>query len=331
MIAPATNNLRLWERHCVTPPAATKSFKKGGWQGTDINPAYRLRCLTELFGPQGTGWGWTIHERWREDWPSRVKDGDQWVDYMAPCAFVMLSLWYIEGGERKECSPQIGGTECDLAPDEVWKMSITDAIGKCCLALGIAADVYLGQFDGKYRDGHGERRESKTRPSLPACPKCNKPDSIIAGKAEYGAGLLCYKAKGGCGHSWETPEHPFNEHHKGKKSNGSPPADDPFTSSEGSLFDSLHDAARAVKDGKALGIFLTKAMKAFHEKQITAPQFATLTGSTVANIQTDKGLNWLGKWIADARVGMSTEDAKCFDDVEALIQAKVEQLAGAAA
>jgi hypothetical protein len=191
-------------------------------------------------------------------------------------------------------------------------------------ALGMASEA-----DDDANSANGNQATTAPRKQLPICPECHKPGSTIIGKAEYGGGLVCYKD--GCKHKWETAEYPFNENHKGNgKAKKAEPADDgPFTSSEGSLFDSLHDAARAVKDGKALGIFLTKAMKAYHEKQITAAQFATLTGSTVANIQTDKGLNWLGKWIADTRVGMSTEDAKCFDDDESLIQAKVEQLQGA--
>lgn len=152
IVAPPPNPLRVWNRFSQTDKKATKAFDKGGFKGTDINPTYRLKCLTELFGPQGTGWGWTIHERWREKLPSRYKDGQKWVDYEADCAFVMLSLWYVgDDGLKHEGSPQIGGTECDLSPDEVWKMSITDAVGKCCVALGIAADVYLGEFDGKYQ------------------------------------------------------------------------------------------------------------------------------------------------------------------------------------
>jgi len=196
------SNLRIWDQFCRTPADATKQFNKGGWSGTDINPAYRLKCLTELFGPQGTGWGWTIHERWREAWPSRVKVGGQWEDYSAECAFVCLSLWYFdEDGVRHECSPQIGGTECDLAPDEVWKMSITDAIGKCCLALGIAADVYLGQFDSKYREAP-ERERAPQQERVPTCPKCNSTKGVIKGKEEYGGGWVCYAKKGGCGHKW---------------------------------------------------------------------------------------------------------------------------------
>lgn len=193
-----SDELRIWNRFCQTPEAATKSFNKGGWQGTDINPAYRLRCLTELFGPVGEGWGWTIHERWRESWPTRVKNKDGgWVEYVAECAFVSLSLWYVQDGKRHECPAQIGGTECDLSPDEVWKMSITDAIGKCCLALGIAADVYMGQFDGKHRG------ESPPREQKPACPQCNSVTHVIKGKEEYGGGWLCWKSKGGCGHKWQ--------------------------------------------------------------------------------------------------------------------------------
>lgn len=248
------DNLRVWNQFCKTPKEATKEFKKGGWHGTDINPAYRLRCLTELFGPQGTGWGWTIHERWRETWPSRVKVGERWEDYEAACAFVSLSLWYVDAdGERRECSPQIGGTECDLAPDEVWKMSITDAIGKCCLALGIAADVYMGQFDGKYRDAP-DRTAAPQEPPKPACPQCGKKVSVIKGKEEYGGGWLCWKKKEGCGHAWQdAPAEP-------PKTNGKP-AGDPFEAAKsavakcekerfGTLIDDIQRGTRSTPEQK---------------------------------------------------------------------------------
>lgn len=43
-------------------------------------------------------------------------------------------------------------------------------------------------YETKYRWRKGER----------ICPKCQKP-AIIAGKAEYGGGWLCWKQRGGCG------------------------------------------------------------------------------------------------------------------------------------
>lgn len=308
-IQPTPENLRVWNRFCATPSHATKPFNKGGFKGTDINPAYRLRCLTELFGPQGTGWGWTIHERWREVWPSRVKDGDEWVDYEAPCAFVMLSLWYVEDGVKHECSPQIGGTECDLAPDEVWKMSITDAIGKCCLALGIAADVYMGQFDGKYRDGHDQPRQQQ-RPSKPACPKCKKSEFVLEDRNTQGA-FFCWrnpeKQKLGCGHKWNPNEEAKSE----------PSLFDPVH------FDTLKAKVASIDNAKKFTLFRAEAATAYGAKHITAPQLGELIGLLVHKSSSVNSLNELGKWIADVRIEMDSNDAKCFDEVEQLIESRL--------
>lgn len=164
--------MRIWDKVCKTDPKFTKSFRRGNTQLTDINPQHRLQVLTELFGPAGIGWGTTIHERWIDVWGS------------TQCAYVMLSIWYIgENDVRHETPVQIGGTLLGESPDEIWKMSITDAVGKCCAMLGIAADVYLGVFDGKYRremDGTGDVRPEPpphfaVPPKHPAAPAPNPP------------------------------------------------------------------------------------------------------------------------------------------------------------
>lgn len=48
-------------------------------------------------------------------------------------------------------------------------------------------------WESKYRWRQGSRK----------CPQCGQ-ESIIAGKAEYGGGWLCYKKKSGCGQKFET-------------------------------------------------------------------------------------------------------------------------------
>lgn len=134
-------NVRHWINLCKTDPNHTKKFTRaGGFSGTDISPAYRIQRLTEEFGPCGEGWGHVIHSRWRETFPG--KNG------ATECVFAEVSLWWKnEKGERCETGPQIGGTIADRTPDEAYKMAVTDAIGKCALFLGVAADVYLGWYD----------------------------------------------------------------------------------------------------------------------------------------------------------------------------------------
>ena len=46
-------------------------------------------------------------------------------------------------------------------------MSITDALGKCLQQLGLAADIYLGQFDdSKYREESQAYFQAKSNPEL---------------------------------------------------------------------------------------------------------------------------------------------------------------------
>lgn len=145
-----SSNLNLWSQLSVTDPRFTKGFRKaGGFSGTDINPTWRMKRLTEAFGPAGVGWWYKIAKTWSEDIGGKK------------FAFVLLELYYMaefEGADGElqrdvsEPIQQIGGTEFGRSPDEAYKMAVTDALGKCAAALGLAADVYMGQFDdSKYQ------------------------------------------------------------------------------------------------------------------------------------------------------------------------------------
>lgn len=109
-----------------------------GTTRTAINPQYRLQKLNEEFGDCGVGWGWEFKERWSEKWGT------------TNCVFVRLNLWYLRGDQQYATGDQIGGTYVGgnhpdaVAPDDVYKAAVTDAIGKCAAALGLGADVYMG-------------------------------------------------------------------------------------------------------------------------------------------------------------------------------------------
>lgn len=157
----------LWAELKRTDPSATQPFKKaGGFSGTQIDPVWRLQRMTEQFGPVGLGWGYDIMDRWREDFTIRDRNG---VASDKTSVFVQVRLWYVDEqtGERCYTGPQIGGTEVERATDEVYKMAVTDGIGKCMLQLGLAADIYLGLFDdSKYREESAAYFEAKANPHL---------------------------------------------------------------------------------------------------------------------------------------------------------------------
>lgn len=160
--AAAAENLRLWNALKRTDPRATKPFMRaGGFRGTQIDPAWRLQAMTEAFGPVGQGWGyeqleWTIVER---------------------MVFTSVRVWYRDPKTGEKCfsGPQWGGTELmrrrrdgtEEPNDEAFKMSVTDALGKCLLQLGLAADVYLGLFDdSKYREESEAYFQARNNPEL---------------------------------------------------------------------------------------------------------------------------------------------------------------------
>lgn len=175
---PSRDAMWLWNALRRTDPKATKPFtRSGGFRGTQIDPAWRLQIMTEVFGPVGKGWGyeqleWTVVER---------------------MVFICVRVWYRdpETGEVCHTGPQWGGTEVvrrnrdgtERPDDECFKMSITDAVGKCLQQLGLGADVYMGQFDdSKYRE------ESEAYWSARSLPE-NQPQAVEAFEREVKAKL----------------------------------------------------------------------------------------------------------------------------------------------
>ena len=135
----------IWKELSPVAAGAAKRFKRaGGFSGTDINPQWRMKRMTEVFGPVGVGWGYEIEDRWSET----ITQGDGQVTI----AYVQVKAWWVHSESetresRNYTGSQIGGTSMKRTPDESYKMAITDALGKCLAQLGLAAEVYLGEFD----------------------------------------------------------------------------------------------------------------------------------------------------------------------------------------
>ena len=55
------DNLRFYELLRKVPEEAKKSIQAGRLKGfTDVNPLYRIKIMTEAFGPCGIGWKYEI-------------------------------------------------------------------------------------------------------------------------------------------------------------------------------------------------------------------------------------------------------------------------------
>ena len=60
-------NMDLYDRFRVVPDEAKKTIAAGKLKGfTDVNPMWRIKMLTEQFGPCGFGWYTEITNKWME-------------------------------------------------------------------------------------------------------------------------------------------------------------------------------------------------------------------------------------------------------------------------
>ena len=143
-------NVRFYHQFMTTPKEAQKQFKgKGGFEGTDINPMFRIKIMTEVFGPAGFGW-WTDNVRYEFVEAPATKETH---------VFCELDL-YVKDPETGEVSRPIYGVGGNTyistnkygptATDEAKKMAYTDALSIACKALGIGHDIWYGKDRTKY-------------------------------------------------------------------------------------------------------------------------------------------------------------------------------------
>lgn len=148
-------------REC--PKTALREIQSGRLKGkSDINPMWRIKKLTELFGPCGIGWKYTIDKQWTET----CSTGEI-------AAFVNISLYFKYEGQWSEAIIGTGGSSFVAAEksglhlsDECYKMALTDAISVACKALGFAADVYWNMDSTKYSENFHSNQQ-KPQPQNP--------------------------------------------------------------------------------------------------------------------------------------------------------------------
>lgn len=139
-------NLDLYQKVRSVPDSAKKTIKGGRTIGmTDINPMWRIKVLTEQFGPCGIGWYYIPTRKWLETSGNEI------------AAFVDIELYIKVDGEWSKPIPGNGGSMFAskeksgiYVSDECYKMATTDAISVACKQLGIGADVYWDSDRTKY-------------------------------------------------------------------------------------------------------------------------------------------------------------------------------------
>lgn len=160
-------NLEIYNKLRECPTEAIKPINAGRLKGmSDINPMWRIKALTTVFGPCGIGWWYTVDKQWLEH-----GNGPE------VAAFCNITLFYKWAGEESHGIPGTGGSgfvkiekNGPYTSDECFKMALTDAISVAAKALGAAADIYWQKDRTKY-----------DQPSAPApekpilCEVCGKP------------------------------------------------------------------------------------------------------------------------------------------------------------
>ena len=143
-------NLRYYEKLRQVPSEAKKQIGAGRLKGmTDINPMWRIKKLTETFGPCGIGWYPEIVATWLDDGANGEISAN-----------MKILLYVKEGDSWSKGIPGIGGSKFVAketaglyTDDEAYKKAFTDAISVAAKLLGVAADVYFEKDTTKY-DGN---------------------------------------------------------------------------------------------------------------------------------------------------------------------------------
>lgn len=142
------------------------------------------------------------------------------------CVLVTARLEHASG-QWKESSPL--RIPCEGFMGQAQLIGSADTYGRRYTTCSITGVVAQSDDDGTGAAGVDAETGSRQREVLPECPSCGKQTSVIVGKQEFGGGLVCFKKKDGCGHTWGTAEHPIVEKDEQPKANGKSKATKPLT------------------------------------------------------------------------------------------------------
>lgn len=158
------DNLNIWNRFADIDPKFTKAITGRDYGGTSPNPQYVIMCLTEMFGPCGKGFGWSVlAEEFKEM-------GGTFLHWCR-----IRFWWKDEDGEHSV--EEYGQTKAAYVTssgkmrvdEDAPKKSLTDAIIKGASHIGVAANIFLGRWDDqKYvAEVNREFREEEKKQNEP--------------------------------------------------------------------------------------------------------------------------------------------------------------------
>nr|DAL42496.1 MAG TPA_asm: DNA repair protein-like protein [Caudoviricetes sp.] len=186
-------NLAIYNAVRSVPDSAKRQIGAGRLKGkTDINPMWRLKTLTEQFGPCGIGWKYIVTDK-------RLEHGANGE----VAAFLDIDLFVKVDGAWSEAIPGTGGSAFVAreknglyTSDECFKMALTDAISVACKALGFGADIYWAADATKYTGTDRGRDNARLDPTPEIAATLDCAD--CGGKIK--------SAKNGSGEVWEAAD-----------------------------------------------------------------------------------------------------------------------------
>ncbi len=137
-----SENLKLWEMFEDIDPKFTKGITGKDYSGTSPNAHYVTKCLTEMFGPVGIGFGWNVIA---EDIERFGETAIHWC---------RIEFWHTDRantyqsyGQTKMAYKTRGKNSYLKVDEDAPKKSLTDAITKAAAQVGVAANIFLGRWD----------------------------------------------------------------------------------------------------------------------------------------------------------------------------------------
>lgn len=142
----------IYNNSKAVPQEAQKPIVGGRLKGmTDINPMWRIKKLTEMFGPAGIGW--------KFETPVFEEKNGAGGEVMVFCS-TALRIKADEKADWSDPIPGIGGAMLvttersgQRTDDDAYKKAYTDAQSVACKALGVGASIYWENDPSKYDPG----------------------------------------------------------------------------------------------------------------------------------------------------------------------------------
>lgn len=168
------DNLYMYNKYADPPKEALRQFNNGRFSGTDINPMWRIRVLTEEYGECGIGWYCIPKNRWTEKAEYEAVINGKTAKLLDIAVFYEVELYVKRDGKWSMPIYGVGGNSFSeyskkqdriITSDEAYKMAYTDALGIACKALGIGANVWWKFPDSKYARSNVEAERSNAEPA----------------------------------------------------------------------------------------------------------------------------------------------------------------------